>query len=235
MIPKKIHYCWFGGAPKPQLADKCILSWKRLCPDYQIIEWNETNFDLDQHPYLRWCHNNQKWAFLSDFARLLIVKQYGGIYFDTDVELLQKPDELICYEAYYGFENRGNVNTGLGFGAEPNHITVNAMMEQYLQLEPDEKGAYPLVTCPDLNTNALKKLGLEINGERQNVAGAEIFPVEYFNPYDDPTGRLYKTENTISIHWYSKSWLDQKTIIRSKMTRPFHRIFGKNCFEWLKR
>ena len=81
MIPKKIHYCWFGGAEKSKKIQRCIASWKRYCPDYEIVEWNESNFDLDQHPYLRWCHNNKKWAFLSDFARLLVVYEHGGIYF----------------------------------------------------------------------------------------------------------------------------------------------------------
>ena len=119
LIPKIIHYCWFGEGDKPRLANRCIASWKRICPDYTIIEWNETNFDLDQHPYLRWCHDQRKWAFLSDFARLLIVWQNGGIYFDTDVELLRRPDELLGCEAFYGFENHANVATGLGFGAQP--------------------------------------------------------------------------------------------------------------------
>ena len=105
MIPKKIHYCWFGNNEKSKKVKKCISSWEKYCTDYEIIEWNEKNFDLSQHPYLQWCHNNKKWAFLSDFARLLIVKQNGGIYFDTDVELLKSPDELLNYSAFYGFEN----------------------------------------------------------------------------------------------------------------------------------
>lgn len=118
MIPKKIHYCWFGRGEKPKLAKKCIQSWKKYCPDYEIIEWNEDNFDIDQYPYLRWCYDNKKWAFLSDFARLLVVYQNGGIYFDTDVELIKTPDELLGCNAFFGFENDKNIATGLGFGAE---------------------------------------------------------------------------------------------------------------------
>lgn len=235
MIPKKIHYCWFGRGEKPKLAKKCIDSWHKYCTDYEIIEWNEDNFDLDLYPYLRWCHEHQKWAFLSDFARLLIIQQYGGIYFDTDVELLQRPDVLLSYEAFYGFENNKNVATGLGFGAEAHHKTVNSMVDEYKALVPDKNGNYPLIACPVVNTRALVQLGLKLNGCRQQIAGAEIFPADYFNPYDDPTGKLNKTNNTISVHWYSKSWLDKKTILRSKLTKPFHRIFGVNCFRKIKK
>lgn len=235
MIPKKIHYCWFGKNEKSKLTKKCIDSWKELCPDYEIIEWTEENFDLDQHPYLRWCYENEKWAFLSDFARLFIIKQNGGIYFDTDVELLKRPDELLKYQAFYGFENEKNIATGLGFGAEENHETTIAMINVYKELKQNEDGSYPTLVCPALNTEALMPYGLKLNGKRQNVKGAEILPVDYLNPYNDQTGVLKKTSNTIAVHWYSKSWLDKKTILRSKITKPFHRFFGVDCFERFKR
>ncbi len=234
MIPKKIHYCWFGKNGKPALANKCIASWKKYCPDYEIIEWNEDNFDLDEHPYLRWCHNNKKWAFLSDFARLLIIKKNGGIYFDTDVELLKNPDELLKNGAFYGFENEKNVATGLGFGATANHPTVIEMIKEYETLQVDAEGNYPLIVCPALNTKALKKFGLQLSGRTQNIGDMKVFSAEYFNPYDDPTGRMNITKNTYSIHWYSKSWMNKRTIIRSEITKPFHRIFGEDCFCWLK-
>jgi len=131
MIPKKIHYCWFGRNPKPKLAEKCIASWKKYCPDYEIIEWNEDNFDINMNVYTRYCYENKKWAYLSDFARLYVVAENGGVYFDTDVELLKNPDELLKLEAFYGFETEKCINTGLGFGAEKNHPTVMAMVEEY--------------------------------------------------------------------------------------------------------
>lgn len=235
MIPKRIHYCWFGRGEKPKLAQKCIASWRKYCPDYELIEWNEDNFDVNQYSYAKFCYENKKYAFLSDFVRLVVVSEYGGIYFDTDVELIKKPDELLHYEAYYGFENEKNVATGLGFGAVAKHPTVEAMEKQYFLLHKNDQGEYPLVVCPKLNTDALLEFGLKLDGSRQNVAGAEILPVDYMNPYDDPTGRLYKTKNTISIHWYSKSWMSKKTILRSKLTKPFHRVFGTDCFKWLKK
>ena len=231
MIPKTIHYCWFGHGEKPQLAKKCIASWKKHCPDYEIIEWNEDNFCVGPYPYAQYCLKHKKWAFLSDFVRLAVVAEQGGIYFDTDVELIRRPDELLQYEAFYGFENDQNIATGLGFGAQTNHPTVLAMRQQYLELQPLENGAYPEVGCPALNTKALLPFGLKLNGQRQNLAGAEILPADYFNPYDDPTGRLNQTSNTISVHWYSKSWLSKGTILRSKLTRPLHRMFGVDAFQ----
>lgn len=234
MIPKIIHYCWFGRNPKPKLAEKCIASWKKFCPDYEIIEWNEKNFDVQQHPYLEWCYENKKWAFLSDFARLLIVEQYGGIYFDTDVELLRSPDELLAYEAFYGFENKDHVATGLGFGAVAGHETVAAMIQQYTDIKQNLDGSYPLIVCPALNTQALMKFGLVLNGQRQNLKGTEILPVDVLNPYNDITGQFNKTSDTVSVHWYSKSWMSKKVILKSKLTKPLHRLFGTNCFRWIK-
>lgn len=231
MIEKKIHFCWFGGEKKPKKAIKCIESWKKYCPDYEFIEWNENSFDIDRYPYAKYCYENRKYAFLSDFVRLAAVYEHGGIYFDTDVELLRSPDELLCYEAFFGFETDDFVATGLGFGAEKGHEAVKAMLDEYLRLSPDENGEYPIAGCPKLNTAALVPLGLKPNGKRQNVAGAEILPPDYLNPYDDPTGRLNITGNTLSIHWYSKSWLSKGAVLRSTLTKPFHRIFGKDCFE----
>lgn len=235
MIPKTIHYCWFGRGEKPKLAQKCITSWRKYCPDYEIIEWNEDNFDVADYPYAQYCLNAKKWAYLSDFVRLAVVHQYGGIYFDTDVELLQSPDMLLTYDAFYGFENHANVATGLGFGAAANHPTVAAMEQSYLAMQPNADGTYPLIGCPRLNTDALLPFGLQLTGARQSIAGAEILPTDFLNPFDDVTGRLKKTENTVSVHWYSKSALSKKSILRSRITRPFHRLFGIHCFDWLKK
>ena len=230
MIPKKIHYCWFGTNKLPAKAQKCISSWRKYCPDYEIIEWNEQNFDMNQHPYLAWCYANKKWAFLSDLARLLIIQNEGGIYFDTDVEVIRNIDFLLNEEAFFAFEHSEYVATGLGFGAVKGHKTVEAMVEQYRTLVPNKQGIIEMIGCPTLNTRALLPMGLQLNGETQSVGGAKILASEYMNPYDDPTGRLNKTENTISIHWYTKSALDKKLILRSKLTKPFHRIFGVHCF-----
>lgn len=231
-IPKIIHYCWFGRGEKPKLAKKCIASWKRYCPDYKIIEWNEDNFDISYNAYTKFCYQNKKYAFLSDYVRLLIVEKYGGIYFDTDVEVIKPLNELLMDEAFYGFENESFVATGLGFGAIPHHCTVQRMIKQYDTLVG---GNHDMITCPKLNTEALIPLGLIRNGKTQKIGGAKIYSKEYFNPYDDPTGVLQKTSNTVSIHWYSKSWLSKTTIIRSQLTKPIHRILGVDCFKFLRK
>lgn len=221
MIPKKIHYCWFGRNEKPKLAKKCIASWRKYCPDYEIIEWNEENFDIDLNPYTRMCYDQKKYAFLTDYVRLLVVAKHGGIYFDTDVEVLKSFDALLDSCAFFGFEDDTHVNTGVGFGAEAGNHVIAQMIAEYDTLLSGNNGT---IGCPILNTRALQKFGLELNGKRQMLNGIEIYPSDYFNPYDDPTGLLNKTKNTYSIHWFAKSWMSKGTILRSTLTKPLHRI-----------
>lgn len=232
MIPKKIHYCWFGGNPKPKLAQKCIASWKRFCPGWEIIEWNESNFDASQNGYTKMCIEQKKYAFLSDYVRLVVVAEQGGVYFDTDVELLRPIDRLLENEAFFGFETPEFVASGLGFGSVAHSAAIEAMLREYDFLLDGTQGVRG---CPALNTAALEKLGLVRDGSKQTVAGALILPVEYLNPYESSTGRLNKTKNTYSIHWYSASWLSRGMQLRTKITRPLHRIFGEDCFQWLKK
>lgn len=227
MIPKVIHYCWFGHSEKNNKVKKCIESWKKHCPDYQIIEWNESNCNIDDNPYLKMCYENKKYAFLTDYLRLQIIYQNGGLYFDTDVELVKTFDDLLQYSAFFGFETNEYVNTGEGFGVEAGNSIVKQMLDEYDILLDGRNGTRG---CPILNTNALLKFGLIQNGKKQIIENAIIFPSDYFNPYDDPTGVLTLTDNTYSIHWYGKSWMDKKTILRSKLTKPLHR-FQK----WIKK
>lgn len=221
MIPKKIHYCWFGKGDKPKLAEKCIASWKKYCPDYEIVEWNEDNFDVNLNAYTKMCYEQKKYAFLSDYVRLLVISKHGGIYFDTDVEAVKSLDELLKYEAFFGFETSEYVNTGEGFGAVAGNVIVKQMMKKY---EPLLDGKHGEVGCPHLNTDALLKFGLKQNGETQQLENGIVFSKEYFNPYDDPTGVLSKTKNTYSIHWYGKSWMNTGTRIRSTLTKPLHKL-----------
>ncbi len=228
MIPKVIHYCWFGRGKKPKLAQKCIASWRKYCPDYEIIEWNEDNFDVNMNDYTRMCYGQKKYAFLSDYARLFVVAEHGGIYFDTDVELLKSPDFLLAHEAFFGFETPAYVASGLGFGSVAHGTAIKAMLAEYDQLLDGQHGT---VGCPRLNTSALIKLGLQLNGAYQNIAGAIILPIDYLNPYESATGCLNKTLNTISIHWYFAAWMSRKQKLRSTIMRPLHRIFGVDAFK----
>lgn len=232
MIPKTIHYCWFGRAPKPKLAERCIASWRKYCPDYELIEWNEDNFDVNMNGYTRMCYEQKKYAFLSDYVRLLVVAEHGGIYFDTDVELIKPLENLMSHEAFFGFETPEYVASGLGFGSVPHGTAIELMLSEYDELLDGEHG---VKGCPRLNTSALLKLGLKQDGTYQNLSGTIILPSDYLNPYESNTGRLNKTENTVSVHWYSASWMSRKQLIRQKITRPLHRLFGTDCFKWLKK
>ena len=228
MIPKKIHYCWFGLNDKPSLVQKCIASWKIYCPDYELIEWNEENFNVKMNPYTQWCYENKKYAFLSDYVRLLVVEANGGIYFDTDVEVIKSFDNLLCLNAFFGFETDEYVNTGMGFGAEVHNPIVMQMINEY---DPLLDGIHGVIGCPHLNTAALLKYGLKQNGRTQKLTHASVFSTEYFNPYDAPTGYLNKSQKTYSIHWYNASWMNRRQRLRSKISKPFHRLLGKNLFK----
>lgn len=232
MIPKKVHYCWFGRGEKPKLVQKCIASWKKYMPDYEIVEWNEDSFDVNMNAYTRMCYEEKKYAFLSDYVRLLVVYENGGIYFDTDVEVVRPFDDLLIDGAFFGFENDTHVASGLGFGAKKGHPVVRQMLKEY---EPLLDGQHGTVGCPHLNTDALLKFGLKQNGQHQNLGDVVVYPADYFNPMDSTTGVLKTTKNTYSIHRYSMSWIPLHKRIRSKITKRIHRIFGVNSLAWLRR
>lgn len=153
MIPKKIHYCWFGRGEKSKKIKKCIESWRKYCPDYEIVEWNEDNFDVYQNAYTKYCYDNKKYAFLSDYARLLIVYYEGGIYYDTDVEVIKPINDLLKNKAFVGFEVNEYINTGIGFGAEKDSSAIKLMINEYDKLLDGKSGT---VGCPILNTEAIK-------------------------------------------------------------------------------
>ena len=208
MIPKVIHYCWFGGNELPELAMKCIDSWKKFCPDYEIKQWNEKNYDLDSSRYIKEAYKNKKWAFVSDYARLDIIYNNGGIYLDTDVELI-KPLDLLCKDkCYFGEETIGYVNTGLGFGAEKNNYVIRKLLDEYNGCHfKKENGMYDMEPCPVKNTRPLAGFGYEFSGK--NIWRCEkfvVYPPEYFCPLDYNTKLMNVTVNTISIHLYNASW-----------------------------
>lgn len=209
MIPKKIHYCWFGGNTKPALAEQCLKSWKKYCPDYEIIEWNESNYDITAAPlYVQQAYKAKKWAFVTDFVRLQIVYENGGIYLDTDVELVKQLDELLSNKAYFGFEGTEYINTGLGFGAEKGNSVIYEMMQDYMEISFLLKnGEYDVMPCPQRNTSVFIHHGLKQNGRNQRLDGdILILSAEYFCPLDNATRILRKTSNTISIHHFEASW-----------------------------
>lgn len=235
MIPKTIHYCWFGRGEKPKLAQKCIASWKKFCPDYEIIEWNEDNFDVHKNCYTEEAYNSKKYAFVTDFVRLYVLYNYGGIYMDTDVELLKPLDSFLRYEAFSGFESAQFVPTGL-MAAKEGVPIIGELLDYYNDKHfVKQNGELDLTTNCVSITQIMCKHGLKLNGQFQTVNGFTLFPQEYFCPFINETGELKKTEKTVAIHWFNKSWLPLSTRIRSRITRVFHRFFGVDCFRWLKK
>lgn len=208
MIPKKIHYCWFGGNELSALAKKCIESWKKYCPDYEIIEWNESNFNLECCDFVKEAYQAKKWAFVSDYARLKIIYDNGGIYLDTDVELIKSLDSLLKEKCYFGEETIGYVNTGLGFGAEKENNVIQMLLSEYNGYHFIKKdGTYDMEPCPKKNTRPLTKFGYKFGGKNIWRCGKfVVYPPEYFCPLDYNTKLMNITNNTISIHLYNASW-----------------------------
>ena len=233
MIPKIIHYCWFGYNPLPELAKKCIASWEKFCPDYEILRWDESNFDLSACPlYVRQAYETKKWSFVTDYVRLKVVHDHGGIYMDTDVELVRSLDKLLEYSAYFGFEDSTYVNTGLGFGAEKGQPLLKELMEDYDGVPfVREDGSFDLTPCPKRNTKVLLRYGLVSNGCKQVLEGnIFILPVEYLCPLDFATGWMHKTRRTVSIHWFSASWHMEQEKIR---IQNYQRQQRKNKLRYL--
>jgi len=207
-IPKVIHYCWFGGAPLPELAKQCIASWKKYCPDYILQLWTEENFDLNQCPlYVRQAYESKKWAFVTDYVRLKVVYDQGGIYLDTDVELKKSLTPLLSFGSWFGFENTQWVATGLGFGAGKGSSILKALMEDYENIPFVTENGYDLMPCPQRNTRVFQALGLKPNGTLQLLQGNIcILPPEFLSPICYETGISQITGNTISVHHYAGSW-----------------------------
>ena len=203
MIPKKIHYFWIGGKSMPEKNKTCVESWKKFCPDYEIIEWNESNYDFSECTYMAQAYEAELWGFVPDYARLDIICREGGIYLDTDVELLKSLDDLLSCKAFMGFENRKSVAPGLGFGAEPGNEILKQMRDLYHSFSfYNENGTPNIAPSPFYATKLLRSYGLQLNGKRQFVHGIDIFPAEYFAPLCYTDNRLKITENTYGIHWY---------------------------------
>ena len=209
MIPKIIHYCWFGGNPLPDDALKYIESWKKFCPDYEIIEWNEKNFDINCCEYVKEAYNAKKWAFVSDYARFKILYKNGGLYFDTDVELIKPIDDIVASGPFMGLEptlNSPYIAPGLGLAASPGMSLYKDIIDDYdkSHFELEKDGRYKTVV--KRVTDILKRNGLKLNPEFQKICGVIIYPAEYFCPLNYYTGEINITENTRSIHHYTASW-----------------------------
>ncbi len=228
MIPKIIHYCWFGRNPLPPLALKCIASWKKYFPDYEIKEWNEDNFDVNIIPYTQEAYRAKKYAFVSDYARFWILYKYGGLYFDTDVEVIKPFEDIIVRGPFMGCENEIGVAgattlavaPGLGLGVNPGLGLYKELIDSYENLHfIDSEGNVNLKTVVSYTTELLCKYGLKNVNEIQECAGIYIYPKEWFCPMDYNTGKIYLTANTRTIHHFAASWLSKKEKLKIRIVR----------------
>lgn len=238
-IPRTIHYCWFGGRPLPTSALRCIDSWKRNFPGYEIRRWDESNFNIDAIPYTREAAASGKWAFVSDYARFLILYRHGGIYFDTDVEVIRPMDHILAAGAFMGFEKSHSgigVASGLGIAAPAGHPFYKKILDHYSSIPYLGADGKPLPgTVVAHVTHLFLEAGLVPEDRLQCVEGITVYPNEYFNPLDDATGRLRITPRTCSIHHYDKTWCDNYGPMRTRFMRLLHRTFGVTTFSRLRR
>lgn len=238
MIPKVIHYCWFGGNPKNEVIENCIDSWKKYCPDYAIIEWNESNYDVHKQPFMDKAYAAKKWAFVADYARVDIIRQYGGVYLDTDVELVASLDPFLKYNFYAGFESVSFVSFGLGFGAAEGHPILKEILDYYDNLEfPENEFGLSMVSCPRIQTEVLTKHGMICNNQTQKFEDIQIFSSEYFCPMSFKTGETAITEKTVSIHHFDMSWTSKGSknakMTEWKMIKKFGPKWGKRISSML--
>lgn len=220
MIPKVIHYCWFGGNPKSEFINKCMKSWEKYCPDYKIIEWNENNFDISMNLYVKEAYENRKWAFVSDFVRLFVLAKYGGFYLDTDVELVKSLDAFINYPAFTGYESKNFIPTAV-MGAEKGNEWITYLLTYY-----DNRHFVLEDGQLDMTTNVVsitdmtkKKYSIEFENRKFEIPGTVcIFPKDYFAPKSPGERKYVITQNTVGIHHFDGSWMEgNRRINRVKM------------------
>lgn len=234
MIPKRIHYCWFGGNPLPELAQRCIASWKKFCPDYEIIEWNESNFNLEMNDYVKEAYQAKKWAFVSDVARLYALVNYGGIYMDTDVEIIRPIDDLLAYEAVSGFESETQIPTGL-MGCEKGHRMFVEFLNDYEKRHfVNSDGTYDFTTNVTKITNICLKYGLKMDNSMQIINGFTLLPWDYLCPKNHQTKEIHITKNTYTIHHFDGSWQSEEDKYFALLKNKFCSVpFGSYAAKFL--
>ena len=233
MIPKIIHYCWFGGNPLPELALKCINSWKKNMPDYEIKEWNETNYDVRKIPYIAQAYDAKKYAFVSDYARFDILYQYGGVYFDTDVEVLKDISHIIANGAFIGIE-KGEpplLAAGLGIASPKETSIYKEILDSYANDQfYKADGTYNLKTVVTRVSDIFKEHGFLEKDCLQTIENTTIYPSEYFCPKDCKTGEITFTKNTYTVHHYDASWVEPYYKILNSKISNIYKALGKNFF-----
>jgi mannosyltransferase OCH1-like enzyme len=230
MIPKIIHYCWFGSKPLPELAVKCIESWKKYLPDCELKLWDKTNFDINTVQFTAQAAKVKKWAFVADYLRAHVIFYYGGIYLDTDVELLKPYDDVMLQnKCFSGFENVEYVNPGNIFAGEKGCIIAKELMDFYSSYNFIKKnGELNQIPIPEIFSNILFKYGLQQNNTYQELDVITVYPTEYFCPKNFQTGILTITDNTYSIHHYDGSWVSEEEQKSNREKWDFYKKYGND-------
>lgn len=217
LIPKTIHYCWFGKKEKPDLYKRCIESWHKYCPDYEIKEWNEENCDINETIFTKQAYEHGKYGFVPDYFRLKIIYKNGGIYLDTDVEILKEIDDLLYNEAFCGLEFPGEAALGLGFGAVRGNALVAKLMMRYKNMPfVNADGTINEIGSPVLQSEDLLKLGMTYKNQLQSVEGMTIYPIEILSPQNVYTGITNITHKTLMWHHYDGSWVSGERLQRKE-------------------
>lgn len=226
MIPKKIHYCWFGGKEKPAEVLRMIAGWRKHCPGYEIKEWNESNFNIHLNRYCEEAYAARKWAFVSDVARLWALVYEGGIYLDTDVEVVRPLDGLLHHRAFLGFEGSEWIATST-MGAESGNAFLQSFLESYTDRSfRNRDGSLNQTTnVEELTVRLCRELGVQLNGHPQMAGDFTILPTEFFCPYDYINGKLQTHPCTYTIHWFAQSWI-KKSPLKTKLSQWWHRLAG---------
>ena len=211
MIPKIIHYCWFGGKAKPELAEKCIESWKKFCPDYEIVEWNEDNFDINSNLYVKQAYEARKYAFVTDYVRLYALYTQGGIYMDTDVMVLKPLDEYLVHESFWGFESKKKISTGI-MSSEKGKSLFEELLGYYDTARfLNDDGSLDMTTNVEIITRILTSKGFVPNGKYQVVSGFALYPQNVFSPLHKKLKNEKYMKNTATIHYFAGSWKSDAT------------------------
>lgn len=238
-IPKIIHYCWFGDGQIPEENQAYIDEWKSICPDYQIIKWDESNYDINKVAFMREAAKFKKWAFVSDYARIDVVNTFGGIYLDVDVQLLKSYNAFLNHQSFWGIEKDFNrqlyVAPGLGFGSVPNNPILIELLDLYNGMHFDNNN---LIAIPVLCRSVFEKRGFVQKNRIQKIDGGVIYPTEFFDTMNC-FGKIKITKNSISTHHYLGSWIkkpeNNENMLFKKCVYYFGEKTGEYVFQGLKR
>ena len=225
IIPKVIHYCWIGNNPIPKEHQRYIDGWKRLCPDYKIICWNEKNYDIGKNQYMKQAYEAKKWGFVPDYIRKDVIYEYGGIYLDTDVEMIKRPDDLLYQNGFCSIGRIGNVNFGSGYGAIKGLPIIKDLRDIYNdKIFEFKKG---MKIGPHFETEVFERYGFKKDFNRQIIGEITVYPCDVLSIHIPHSNKSFITENTYTVHHFANSWVDKNDINKKIDARELYNLFER--------